>query len=566
MICSALNLINDSKKTNYSFCFSQEQKCSPCPYGADCSLEGDVVPLPNFFGYAEQTGQIIMVRCPNGYCCQNSSCQNINSCSDNRAGKFCGRCKPGFTEAIFSSHCVVNSDCKSFWFFGIYIGWIALGFTFLSLTQNFIYFVRQLMKWPSRQHQVSLVRTRDDKWFRQIFKLNSRTETMFKITPEPELPNSLICTFLLTAIFFYQDTSWLQVELTKALQPNQLKLQDLFFGISHWLLDSIAFSDSLCVWCAITPVPKLVLKMFVPLAILFIFVLFFPLIISVKTLSRQKRLSLSLASGFLVGILAFYQSITNTLFSLVSCIKIGETHVLHLDGSVECFQWWQILMVILIIVWVFPFIILLSIGPVFLLNQMITSSEIFLAFAFLFGFLMYWFTTRKPRIQEHKDRELTRPWFLAAVQLVQTPFKNFWVIKNWYLSWNGVLFSRRLLLVIVHAFISKFIWRLMLMFWVTFLFLAIHKIANPCTFAAANIAWFFYLLGSLVVSLANLVLAAIVESLSETKDAKKIAGFCDHVIDYVTLWIPLTVCLGCLFGHAMRHISDKAKEKKINSK
>ncbi len=81
------------------------------------------------------------------------------------------------------------------------------------------------------------------------------------------------------------------------------------------------------------------------------------------------------------------------------------------------------------------------------------------------------------------------------------------------------------------------------MFWATFPFLIIHKIMNPCRDASANIALFFLLLGSEIITLANLVKAAILESLTENEDAENVAGLCEITIDCVLMWIPLAVCL-----------------------
>ncbi len=300
---------------NFSFCSSPEGKCSLCPYGANCSLEGDVVASPNFWGYAEQTGQIIMLRCPNGYCCQSSPCQNMKSCSDNRAGMFCGRCKPGFTEAVFSSHCIQDSNCNNYWFIGVYVGWVVLGFCFMYCFQHLFSLKRKLLKCFCRQYQGNAEKTKRGNWFAQMINWDSRKQIVFAILPE--LPNSVFLAFFVTVIYFYQDASCLQVKLPASLETTKPKLNDLLLRTSHWSLDTIGFSEYLCVWSGITPVQKVFLKMSVAMPVLFLFMLFFLVTTPLKTSSRKKTLHFSLASGFIVGVLVFYQSMANALFSLV---------------------------------------------------------------------------------------------------------------------------------------------------------------------------------------------------------------------------------------------------------
>ncbi len=43
MICKSEVFHNNPRHSIYMFCYSLEQQCSPCPEGADCSLEGNVV-------------------------------------------------------------------------------------------------------------------------------------------------------------------------------------------------------------------------------------------------------------------------------------------------------------------------------------------------------------------------------------------------------------------------------------------------------------------------------------------------------------------------------------------
>ena len=80
--------------------------CHPCPVGANCSER--VSALPNYWGYRSVNNNTVhMLRCPDGYCCQNSdTCNSLDSCNRNRSGILCGSCEKNWTESLISENCV----------------------------------------------------------------------------------------------------------------------------------------------------------------------------------------------------------------------------------------------------------------------------------------------------------------------------------------------------------------------------------------------------------------------------------------------------------------------------
>ena len=55
-----------------------------------------------------------MVRCPDGYCCQNNeSCSRIDSCDTGRTGTLCGTCKQNLIEVLFLPKCLPIENCRS---------------------------------------------------------------------------------------------------------------------------------------------------------------------------------------------------------------------------------------------------------------------------------------------------------------------------------------------------------------------------------------------------------------------------------------------------------------------
>ena len=64
-----------------------------------------------------------MIRCPSDYCCQgDETCKEIDSCSANRTGPLCGKCKGNWTESLFSPKCLLVDDCPAGLILMLYIG------------------------------------------------------------------------------------------------------------------------------------------------------------------------------------------------------------------------------------------------------------------------------------------------------------------------------------------------------------------------------------------------------------------------------------------------------------
>ena len=87
--------------------------CLPCPLGAKC--EGPIQALPDYWGYVTQMNKSVsMIRCPDSYCCQgNETCKAIDSCNTGRTGTLCATCERDLTEALFTTKCLPNEDCRS---------------------------------------------------------------------------------------------------------------------------------------------------------------------------------------------------------------------------------------------------------------------------------------------------------------------------------------------------------------------------------------------------------------------------------------------------------------------
>ena len=104
--------LHSNKDTNSLDLNITKPGCNACPVGAKC--EGNIKSLPNYWGYKNNNGDVTMIRCPDGYYCQNDhTCQGISSCQKGRTGTLCGSCIENLTESLISPKCIDSSTCHT---------------------------------------------------------------------------------------------------------------------------------------------------------------------------------------------------------------------------------------------------------------------------------------------------------------------------------------------------------------------------------------------------------------------------------------------------------------------
>ena len=90
--------------------------CSTCPFGGNCSGAATLKALLNFWGRQTSSTQVEFLQCPPHYCCGSSTgClwQTDDACQGKRniSIPLCGGCKRGYSQAIDSTSCIINSKC-----------------------------------------------------------------------------------------------------------------------------------------------------------------------------------------------------------------------------------------------------------------------------------------------------------------------------------------------------------------------------------------------------------------------------------------------------------------------
>ncbi len=89
--------------------------CQPCPFGAQCSGGNLVQTIDSHWGWRASEAMLAseFLPVPEGYGCEGSVCEAIDSCGKNHSDVLCGGCVENFSAAFFTTDCVSDSDCAS---------------------------------------------------------------------------------------------------------------------------------------------------------------------------------------------------------------------------------------------------------------------------------------------------------------------------------------------------------------------------------------------------------------------------------------------------------------------
>lgn len=299
----------------------QDFICHACPYGANCgnSLTSKV----NFWGKNEGNN-VYFYRCPAKMCCTHDQCTSFNQCSPNREGRLCGKCKNGYSEALFSSKCVSDESCTDSWLVTliIVVGLIyAIFLLFQKDLKNYllngplgvksiIHMKNQLtalwkktdemadrseeqkqegqhdMEEPKHINDIlveDLEKKTDDKGNGNDIKMTNvplqtdknktdNVENIIKIKPE-----GIVRTdfdegggFVVQLFYYFQDATLLHVETSYVTTDSGLSgtIKEILGGLFKFRLDLFYLADESCSFPGLTPSTKLIFKiLFVPLVL-----------------------------------------------------------------------------------------------------------------------------------------------------------------------------------------------------------------------------------------------------------------------------------------------------------
>ncbi len=410
--------------------------CMSCPYGGDCT-ESNLLSKPNFWGYRDQQS-FTFVQCPLGYCCSGEgdlACKSYNSCSSHRSGTLCGGCSTGYSLSMFSTKCVANSECGSqlFWLISV-----------VSATLYMLWytFKDDIMKFPATLHAFCKQKTKTS--FNDSWQGSDIDRGYFGIL-----------------MYFVQASGLMKLHIdthSEATSVNTLKSvgQYISFVLN---LELSTISHDMCPFQGLDMTIKTILAFVFLLGTYVSWVTFAIGIAVLKFYHKQKlpkgsKLLVSLEERFVKGFVEIvkytYAGFTYKAFVSLTCVEIASHQVWKFDGTVTCFSWWQVFMVVFCVVYVVPFPIMLVIGQKQLKKRAISCRFFFCGCILPLPCVILWAKMNCSAVVNptEKENSLTTTTHSEGLhshilQCLQGPYRT---TNNVAQYWESVMILRRLLL------------------------------------------------------------------------------------------------------------------------
>ena len=501
---------------------NKDTKCLKCPYGATCE-NGNIKANENFWGFNISTRppSLQFISCPVEYCRTptHSSGDAHNVCHGNRSGVLCGQCSAGYSEVLYSTSCREIEKCNDHWFWVasfIYVIFFALYVVFKPpifslLYQQSLWFMK---KAKNVRQQSSANEDNSDKhdagYLKIVFYFYQVAELVMVRSPENTLH---MVPFIPPVIAFFN---------------FQVKTIDGGIGCPFPGLDAVTKELFMCLKFLATL-----------LSIGFIYAIH--RFISKSFHLPVPSLPLYLAVA-LETLLLGYETLADTSLKLMHCVPIGQDLRLFVEGNIQCWQWWQYLFIVFIVMFVIPLVLVLFWGSLMLSKDKVSAKEFLISCAFPLPFLFIWlfrYFKKKPNgnqpypsgVESHDDAEEIK-------KVLHDPFRPSSDDEHGTLYWESVLTGRRLILLTIHTFSTDPMIRFVCLDFACFLILLHHLTARPFRDRKANIWESLSLISLFAICTVNLAEATYIsEGIEPTGPSKSLL--------HAFLWIEI-VLLGLL--------------------
>ena len=347
--------------------------CLPCPLGAKC--EGPIQALPDYWGYVTQKNKSVsMMRCPDSYCCQgNETCKAIDSCNTRRTGTLCATCKRNLTEALFTTKCLPNEDCRSDLVIVILISAVLVyGIVLLSFST----IKDMVMKLFKKGYTMCKERFQQDKVNR-----NSSDEQQSKedtATEENDLK------YMQLLFYYVQDSKLFTVHFPETDTKTE-NIVVKFLEFSPDILRAYIQVSELC-FVFSTATMKVVLSLsFGFLVMTFLFFVYCIQKITSHILQRKSHfvtLEIKLVKAFLVTVLLSYQKLVMGALMLVQCIDIRDKAMLFVQADIQCYTWWQIGTIMYVCTCIVPMFFVIAHAPYYVQEGKMSTRTFILSCLF----------------------------------------------------------------------------------------------------------------------------------------------------------------------------------------
>ena len=497
--------------------------CSDCPLGGVCE-KGRIRAADNFWGHVISNSKVRFIICPFRYCCSSTTCITYNSCHSGRNGTLCGSCNKGLTENVVTSDCLKPTECEHPWFWPI---WALIGIVYVlvfmfwrEITQliktilypKFLTFYFETSLTPQNEtpllHAESLgVSQSPEETADRAADLNKQ------INLERGTKSAVILQGLFAILVnFYQTAGLYKVSIMSASSQNFLRvIPEILVAVFNLRTDGLFYQNlSWCPFESLRPVSKVFFKLSF---ILYLFCLmlvtytaFYLWRLHQERENHSKPITCRLLTCSLRIILISYAAITSGLFSLVSCVPFHTSgKILFIDGSIQCYQPWQYLIMLAIASWLIPFPIGLYTSSWLLHRKKISTKVYPISLIFPLGSILYWIYTQLMSDKQieteflYGDSEVDIPGEADGLDdckvseelldVVEGPFRKSRVTSSrngFKLPWEAMLIARRLILIVVKTSTTDVILRIYIMLFFTVSFFWQHVRVHPFSGTVLN--------------------------------------------------------------------------------
>ena len=504
---------------------TKEDKCLKCPYGASCE-NGTIKAKENFWGMEDFSSippSFHFFHCPSEYCSRSSHSTHYghNSCHGRRDGVLCGKCFEGYSEALYSNSCGKNERCNDSWF------WLA---TMIYVAAFAVYIV---FKPPifSELLKYSL-------WFKYKPGFSNLHQTSSQENKEHDSG------YLKIIFYFYQVAELVMIkspEKTFHLVPIIPPIMAIFNFQVKSLNGSIG-----CPFPGLTVVTKELFKCMkflgTLLSIGLIYVLHRATSRTLYTAPPSMKLYLSVA---LETLLLGYERLADTSLKLMHCVPIDKDWRLFVDGTIQCWQWWQFLFTSFITSFIIPLVLVLFWGSLRLSKDKVTAKEFLIACAFPLPCLLFWL------FREYRKKDDQQLCSFGCVddaeeikQVLHGPFRAGSSEDHGTLYWESVLTGRRLILLVIHTFATDPTIRFVCLSCACVIILVHHLTVRPFRERKANICEGFSLLSLVVICMFSLTEATLISHGIDATGPSKDLFYALQWIEIGLLSLaPLALCL-----------------------
>ena len=490
-------------------------QCLPCPFGANCSQS--IIAKPNFWGFEEQFAppEVKFIMFPLGYCRPPSRSDlpaEFNGCQGNRSGELCGQCSDSYSETLYSTNCRPSKECNEYWFWPVAL-------VYLMFMALYVTFKPPVMPWLKRQIL----------WFKKHEAMNE----------EGNYDRGY-----LKIVFHLYQAADLVLVFNSSKRILKIKFMEPIVVLFNFR-QKFSSSGLVCPFPGLTVVTK---RLFSASQV-FGAILMIGLIYMVQCGVQKFRGQGAPSGGPYVGgilqiMLLGYTTLASVSFDLLRCVSIGSEKRLFYDGNVECFQWWQYILIVFICVLFVPFVVVLLWGPVKLFRGTISVGKFLLACCFPLPCLLYWVLAPCIiRNTDHLNAASAQETKMFVEKVIYDPFKRPEAGGKLSLSWESVMIGRRLILIIVRAFVTDPMPRLVIMILLCVLFLLHHALTLPFRDGTANILETISLLSLVFLATVNAFFASFLSLAVSSNDYFKFWwNFCGVVELVIVGAVPLVVC------------------------